>query len=162
MSKYVPPHKRKSPADVSAPDDSLDNSKFPTLSNVGAGKSSSTWSSSHLTFENSKKKAEISRKLEESMPVTVGIFVPSSKSVYSAAKSQDFDDAEESANADDAEDDGWTTVTRKVRRKKTAVEKYEEELREEEEKKKKEEEEKKESVWNDVNEYETYWDERRY
>lgn len=158
MSSYIPPHKRKM-NNIAPIEDPLEKASFPTLGGSGVTDKSKSWSASPLTFQDTASKPKPQRRPTDVVVSGVGMFIPASKK---PAVSEYSDYAEESSNADDADDDGWTTVTRKVRRKKTAVEKYEEELREEEEKKKKEDDEKKESVWNDVNEYETYWDERRY
>ena len=163
MSSYIPPHRRNKGAVAPVPpkeeDTSLQPSNFPQLAPVNSTNKSVPWTASKLKFEEKPKQIPM---FTSSQPVEPTIVCP--RPFYNRYRSSALD-YEEDVEDDEMgptgpADDGWTTVTRKVRRKKTLIEKYEEELKEEEERK--EDEEKKDTVWNEVNEYETYWDERRY
>lgn len=163
MASYIPPHKRNGQSTTISnskeEDKTLEPSNFPTLSTIRQSSKQVPWTATKLNFTEKPKQIPMYRQ-SESHSVIVRPFISARQNRYNENDYEEYPEDDFTGPTGPA-DDGWTTVTRKVRHKKTLIEKHEEELREEEEKK--ENEEKKDSVWNDeLQEYQTYWDERRY
>lgn len=174
MSSYIPPHarrtkdrrdawkkeeedKRKALANTDENFPTLGGSSMPNKSSWSGNKSFASLASEWKDLDNEKKLEEERSRVHEIRNRTI---------VFSH-KISHYDDIEEEDSYDSTghvpsqtnpEEDGWTTISKKIRpiREKTL-----EELEREAEDERKEREEQ-ESMWaaNQPQEYETYWDKR--
>lgn len=181
MSSYIPPHMRnrnkESKASWKEQKEQEEDAKMKTLKNTdenfpslgGSGSvKKSGWGGSK-TFASlatewkeheSEQKAEEERRRQHEIRIRTVVVPYTHRAHFDSIAEEAYDDMEEAPIRPVNEEDEWTTISKKAKpiREKT-IEDLDRELEEEQR-----QHDQQDSMWtaNQPQEYETYWDERRY